>query len=621
MVIISAPTGSGKTTQLPQFLYTAGWAQAGQTIVCTQPRRVAAVTLAERVAQEVGSVMGDEVGYAIRFEDHTTPGRTRIKFTTDGALVRECLYDPLLSKYSVIMVDEVHERSVSTDILLGLLKKVLRRRPELRIVVSSATIDADLLAEYFRPPSSHGHQAAASTIHIPSRTFPVKTAYLSHPVENYVRASVETVLDIHRTQPPGDILIFLTGREEIEECLQMLSDYSQTPRHMVYLPLHAGLTMTEQSAIFRPVQPGQRKVIAATNVAETSVTVPGVRYIVDCGMVKLPTYDPFSGLSSLCRVPESQSSAAQRAGRAGRTAPGICYRLFPEEALAKMPPLTLPELARVDLSGPLMQLLALGVTNLVKFDYPPPPPPSALVVDGLNFLAALGAVDEYGRLTSPLGEQLAELALPPAMGKALLEAPRFGCLEQMLSIAAMASVSSPFLHHSLNTTAETRREALAEAHEERGKFAAAEGDWLTLLNVFTTFVHPRWGARSPSWAGRHRLNHRILSRAISIRAQLARTLSRLGIPCAPSPEAAVTNRPILPDQDQKEDDLHRRLRQCLTTGFFRNAARLLPNGTYSIARSHQVSRRPPLFACSSPPFLLSSSPGRTYPAYLAAVVF
>lgn len=595
VVIVSAPTGSGKTTQLPQYLYEAGWAQAGKQIVCTQPRRVAAVSIAARVAHEVGSVMGDEVGYAIRFEDNTTPERTRIKFTTDGALVRECLFDPLLREYSVILVDEVHERSANTDMLLGLLRKIRRRRPELRIIISSATMDADALAEYFRTPASASGSSKGEDdvgiVHVEGRTFPVDIAYVSQPVENYVRAAVETVLEIDRTGAAGDVLIFLTGRDEIQDCLQMLSNTPQG-RRMELLPLHAGLAMGEQAAIFHPAERGRRKIIASTNVAETSVTIDGVRFVVDSGMVKLSTYDPHSGLSSLTRVPASQASAAQRAGRAGRTAPGTCYRLYPEQALASMPPMTLPELARIDLSGSLLQLLALGVTNLVKFDWVPPPPPSALVVDGLDFLAALGAVDEHGRLTTSVGEQLAELSLPPAMGKALLASPRYGCTEQMLSIAAMSSVSSPFLGPGSSISG-LRRDAVAEANEERARFAAAEGDTLTLLNVFTAFVHPRHGDRSSSWAGRHRLNHRILSRAISIRTQLARTLTRLGITCAPSPEAAVTMRPLSvqtqahAQTDDGSSSLSRRIRQCLTEGLFRNAARLLPDGTYSSARSHQ----------------------------------
>ncbi|KAK0532280.1 hypothetical protein OC834_002666 [Tilletia horrida] len=585
VLIVIGQTGCGKTTQIPQYLHEAGWAPASSSlsIACTQPRRISAVSVASRVATEVGSVLGDEVGYTIRFEDLSHPTRTRIRYMTDGMLFRECMRDPLLSRYSVIMIDEAHERGAYTDLLLGVLKKIRRKRPALRIIISSATVDAQALLDYFNdePPHTHLKQAngqggdkeepIAAVLTLEGRTYPVEIAYLDRAVDNYVRAAAEAVWNIHMKEPQGDVLVFLTGREEIEECCQILADEALTlpsgsPK-LVLLPLHAGLSTEEQTAIFLRTPRGSRKVVIATNIAEASVTIDGIRFVVDCGFVKLKLFDPSTGMDALTPVPASLASLTQRAGRAGRTASGKCLRLFPESALDSLALTTPPELCRSDLAMPILQLKALGIENIVRhFEWLPPAPPSDMMRRALEFLGALGALDHWGRLTSPLGERMAEVPLEPMFAKVLLDSATFRCSAEILTIAAMTSVQNPFIIPD-----EGRSAAGAAGEIERRKFTAEEGDHLTYLNVYSAFINPRVGKQSAKWCARHRLNFKALSRAVSIRAQLEKYLLRWGL----DPKVSC------------EGDAGR-LRRCLVSGYFKNAAKMLPDGSYRSVRENAV---------------------------------
>lgn len=564
VLVVVGQTGSGKTTQIPQYLMEAGWASGGKQIAITQPRRISATSVAQRVAQEVGCVIGDEVGYTIRFEDLTDENRTRIKYCTDGILFRECMRDPLLSRYSVIMVDEAHERGAYTDMLLGLLKKILKRRPELRIIISSATIDAELFVNFFR---SSDNDEDVGSMTLQGRTFPVEVAYLDKPCRDYVDAAVDAVWNIHLTQPIGDILVFLTGREEIDRCLQAIADrLLDLPKGSLPLslcPLHAGLTIEEQTEVFKSTERGTRKCIVATNVAEASITIEGIRYVIDSGFVKMRLFHPQTGMDTLTVLPVSKASATQRAGRAGRTSSGKCLRLYTQEAFERMSPISSSEMTRTDLSNQILQLKALGIENLVKFDYLPPAPPSALLARGLESLAALGALDEWGRLTSPLGEQMAEMPLEPKMAKVLLESVKFRCTQEILSIAAMTSVSTPFIIPD-----EGRSAAGAQGELERRKFTAEEGDHLTLLNVFNAFTDSRIGKQSNKWCANHRLNFRVLSRAVNIRSQLEKFLSRFGITKG--------------GESCKGDIV--RLQKCLTSGYFSFAAKMQPDGSFKSVR-------------------------------------
>ncbi|KAK5129320.1 hypothetical protein LTR08_003600 [Meristemomyces frigidus] len=574
VTVLIGQTGSGKTTQLPQYLEQGGWCNDGKLIAATQPRRVAATTVAKRVAEEMRCQLGQEVGYSIRFED-VTSASTRIKFLTDGLLLREALVDPLLSRYSVIMVDEAHERSLSSDMLLGVLKKIRKRRPELRIVVSSATLQAEDFLRFFvvddaetAPSAAEPGGSIGRIISIEGRAFPVDIHYLTDSCDEYLERAVRTVFDIHASEPEGDILIFLTGREEIETAIEMIADRIPSLRNdadkLLPLPLYAGLTTEQQMYVFETAPENHRKLICATNIAEASVTIDGIAFVIDSGFVKLRAYNPVTAIETLTATPVSKASATQRAGRAGRTKAGKCYRLYTEAAFNKLEAATAPEIQRSNLAPTILQLKALGIDNIARFDFLTPPP-AELIVRALELLYSLGALDEYAKLTVPLGIRMAELALGPMLAKCLLSAPTFGCLSEMLTIAAMTSLQGNiwFSHDSKKAEETARR-----------KFAVEEGDHLTLLNVYQAFVTK--GKKEAKWCQQHYLNFKSMSRAVSIRNQLRRYLERFGIDVS---ESLATN-PTTASKAHDSQPLHERIRRCLTSGFFAHAARMQADGTF-----------------------------------------
>ncbi|KAJ5546912.1 hypothetical protein N7494_004497 [Penicillium frequentans] len=571
VTIVVGQTGSGKTTQLPQYLDQAGWCEDGKVIAVTQPRRVAATTVATRVAEEMHCKVGEEVGYSIRFEDLTSAA-TRVKFLTDGMLLREALVDPLLSRYSVIMVDEAHERSLSTDVLLGVLKKILKKRPELRVIISSATLQAEEFLKFFAgeeyqpdaEPADLGGKVGR-IISIEGRMYPVDTLFLENPAEDYVERAVKTVFDIHTQEAEGDVLIFLTGREEIDRAIQLISEraaslHPKSPS-LLSLPLYAGLTTEQQMYVFEPAPENTRKVIVSTNIAEASVTIDGIVYVIDCGFAKLRAYNPSSGIETLTAVPISKASATQRAGRAGRTRPGKCFRLYTQQTYGQLPEATVPEIQRANLAPIVMQLKALGIDNIVRFDFLTSPP-AELVIRAFELLFSLGAVDDHAKLTKPLGMRMAELAVDPMMAKVLLAAPAFKCLSEMLSIAAMVSLQGTvWVQHSDNKKA-------AESH--RRKFAVEEGDHLTYLNVYQAFVTK--GKKDSKWCRDNLLNYRALLRAVSVRGQLKRYLERFGIQV----DETLSSHQQTVDPSRQPEQIQR----CLTTGYFAHAAKMQPDGTF-----------------------------------------
>ncbi|TVY82252.1 putative ATP-dependent RNA helicase DHX35 [Lachnellula suecica] len=598
VTIVVGHTGSGKTTQIPQYLEQAGWCADGKIIAVTQPRRVAATTVAIRVAEEVGCKVGEEVGYSIRFED-VTSASTRIKFLTDGLLLREALVDPLLSRYSVIMVDEAHERSLSTDVLLGVLKKILKRRPnDLRIIISSATLQAedflkffagdldiqpkpvvqaavsldDLVSQGSLAPSNAGDQLGGNIgriISLEGRTYPVDVLYLEAPAEDYVDKAVQTVFDIHTKEPEGDILVFLTGREEIDTAVQAISERAANlhPRAQTImpLPLYAGLSSEQQMYVFEEAPENTRKVIFATNIAEASITIEGIVYVVDTGFVKLRAFNPLTGIETLTATPISKASATQRAGRAGRTKTGKCYRLYTEATFQALEEATIPEIQRSNLAPVVLQLKALGIDNIVRFDFITSPP-AELIIRALELLYSLGALDDYAKLTRPLGMRMAELAVEPMMAKTLLSASSFGCLSEILTIAAMTSVGGNiWFHHD----GEKKRMETA-----RRKFAVEEGDHITLLNVYQAFITK--GRKETKFCHDNYINFKALTRAVSIRGQLKRYLERFGITVDETLSTNANLQPLAvggPDKGEK-------IRRCLTTGFFAHAAKMQPDGTF-----------------------------------------
>ncbi|KAL8288088.1 hypothetical protein RB597_000263 [Gaeumannomyces tritici] len=570
VTIVVGQTGSGKSTQIPQFLENAGWCIDGKVIAVTQPRRIAAINVALRVAEEFGCEVGKEVGYSIRFEDLTSD-TTKIKFMTDGLLIREALVDPLLSRYSVVMVDEAHEQTISTDILLGLLKKIRKRRPELRIIVSSATLQAEAFLDFFSGTAaeSSGKEKndgkVGTIVSLEGRTYPIDILYLETPAEDYLEKAIATVFEIHEKEPDGDILVFLTGREEIDTAVEAVSERAgQLPSSghgLLALPLYAGLSMDQQIYVFDEAPENTRKVIFSTNIAEASVTIGRIVYVVDCGYVKLRAYDPRTGIETLTAVPVSKAAASQRAGRAGRTKPGKCFRLYSEEAYLSLADANIPEIQRSNLAPFILQLKALGIDDVLHFDYLSAPP-AELMTKALELLFSLGALDDYAKLTKPLGMRMAELATEPMMAKTLLSAAEFGCVSEILTIAAMTSVGgNVWVQHD----GEKKR-----LESTRRRFAAEEGDHLTLLNVYQAFVSK--GRKDAQFCHENLLNFKTMSRAVSIRAQLKRYLERFGI----NVEESLAPKPAADDPSTKAEQV----RRCLTTGYFAQAARMQADGSF-----------------------------------------
>ncbi|KAM5582342.1 putative pre-mRNA-splicing factor ATP-dependent RNA helicase DEAH5 [Rosa sericea] len=500
VLIVIGETGSGKTTQLTQYLAEAGYTTKGR-IGCTQPRRVAAMSVAKRVAEEVGCRLGEEVGYAIRFEDCTGPD-TVIKYMTDGMLLREILMDENLSQYSVIMLDEAHERTIHTDVLFGLLKQLVKRRPDLRLIVTSATLDAEKFSGYF---------FNCKLLSVPGRTFPYNVLYVKEPESDYLDAALITVLQIHLQEPEGDILLFLTGQEEIDFACQILYErmkaLGKDVPELIILPVYSALPSEMQSRIFDPAPPGKRKVVVATNIAEASLTIDGIFYVIDPGFAKQNVYNPKLGLDSLVITPISQASAKQRAGRAGRTGPGKCYRLYTESAFRnEMPPTTIPEIQRTNLGSTVLAMKAMGINDLLSFDFMDPPAPQALI-SAMEQLYSLGALDEEGFLTR-LGRKMSEFPLDPPLSKMLLASVDLRCSDEILTIIAMIQTGNVFYRP---------REKQDRADQKRAKFFQPEGDHLTLLEVYKAWKKTNFSA---PWCFDNFLQSRSLRRAQDVRKQL-----------------------------------------------------------------------------------------------------
>lgn len=541
VVVVVGETGSGKTTQLAQFLYEDGYCAHG-IIGCTQPRRVAAMSVAKRVSEEMECKLGGLVGYAIRFEDCTS-AETKIKYMTDGVLQRESLNEGDLDRYSVIILDEAHERSLSTDVLMGLLKKILSRRRDLKLIVTSATMNAEKFSAFY---------GNSPTYTIPGRTFPVEIFHSKSPCDDYVDAAVKQVLQIHLSLPPGDILVFMTGQEDIEVTCQVveerLSQLDQPPP-LAVLPIYSQMPADLQARIFEPTADGRRKVIVATNIAETSLTVDGILYVVDAGYSKLKVYNPKVGMDSLQITPVSQANANQRTGRAGRTGSGYCYRLYTEMAYRNdMFPNTIPEIQRTNLANTVLLLKSLGVKNLLEFDFMDPPP-QANIINSMYQLWVLGALDNVGDLT-PIGRKMSEFPMEPSMAKMLIASVEYKCSAEMLTIVSMLSVPSVFYRP---------KERMEEADAAREKFNVPESDHLTLLNVFN-----QWKGHGfrDEWASRHFLHPKLLRKAREVRAQLEDIMKFQKMEII----SAGTDFDVI--------------RKAITAGYFHQAARVKGIGEY-----------------------------------------
>lgn len=555
VLIIVGETGSGKTTQIPQYLHEAGYTNDGMKIGCTQPRRVAAMSVASRVAEEMGVKVGNEVGYAIRFEDNTSD-KTILKYMTDGMLLRELLTEPDLGQYSALMIDEAHERTVPTDIACGLLKDIAKARPDLKLLISSATMDAQKFQKYFDD---------APIFNIPGRRYPVDIHYTSQPEANYLAAAITTVFQIHVTQGRGDILVFLTGQEEIEAADQSLQETarklgSKIPE-MIICPIYANLPSELQTKIFEPTPPGARKVVLATNIAETSLTIDGIVYVIDPGFVKENVFNPRTGMESLVVTPCSRASANQRAGRAGRVGPGKCFRLYTKWAYHnELEESTTPEIQRTNLSSVILMLKSLGIDQLLEFDFMDPPP-AETIIRALEQLYALGALNDRGELTK-IGRQMAEFPTDPMLAKAILAADKYGCVEEVLSIVSMLGEASALFFRP--------KDKKIHADSARGRFTIKDGgDHLTLLNIWNQWVDSDF---SYVWSRENFLQQRSLTRARDVRDQLAKLCDRVEVTVS---TCGSTN--LVPIQ------------KAITAGFFPNAARLQRGGdSYRTVKNGQT---------------------------------
>ncbi|KAF3777656.1 putative pre-mRNA-splicing factor ATP-dependent RNA helicase [Nymphaea thermarum] len=561
-LVLVGETGSGKTTQIPQFVVEAGYTSNRKQIACTQPRRVAAMSVSRRVAEEMDVTIGEEVGYSIRFEDCSGP-KTILKYLTDGMLLREAMTDPLLERYRVIILDEAHERTLATDVLFGLLKEVLKNRADLKLVVMSATLEAEKFQGYFN---------GAPLMKVPGRLHPVEIFYTQEPERDYLDAAIRTCVQIHMCESTGDILVFLTGEEEIEDACRRLNKEINNLGDQVgpvkVVPLYSTLPPAMQQKIFEPAPPALkeggpagRKIVVSTNIAETSLTIDGIVYVIDPGFAKQKVYNPRVRVESLLVSPISKASAHQRAGRAGRTQPGKCFRLYTERSFQDdLQPQTYPEILRSNLANVVLTLKKLGIDDLVHFDFMDPPAPETLM-RALELLNYLGALDDEGNLTK-LGEIMSEFPLDPQMSKMLVVSPEFNCSNEILSVSAMLSVPNCFIRP---------RDAQKAADEAKARFGHVDGDHLTLLNVYHAY---KQNDEDSTWCYENFVNHRAMKAADNVRQQLVRIMARYNLK--------------LCSTDFNSRDYYVNIRKAMLAGYFMQVAHLERTGHYLTVKDNQV---------------------------------
>lgn len=498
VTVILGATGSGKTTQIPIMLYKAGFAKEG-VIGVTQPRKIAATAIAEYVAEQLGSVLGKVVGYKVRF-DNLTERQTAIKFVTNGVLLREIQNDPQLTKYSVIVIDEAHERSLEIDLLLGLIKNLLKKRNDLKLVITSATINAEKFLNYFKNGSD------VPVVLVGGRMYPVEVKYLDwNPYgHEIVSAAVEMVASIHASNDPGDVLVFMTGRDDISAVVKNLTVRLDT--NAVVMPLHGGMEATAYKAVFQPHK-GKRKIIVATNIAETSLTIDGIRFVVDSGLIKQQHFDFQTGMVSLDIVEHSMAGCEQRKGRAGRTQPGVCYCLYSKKSLQSRSLFTLPEIQRMSLSKAVLIMESMGIGDVEHFDLIDPPGFKAFK-EAYQVLIILGANDFRTKKITGLGRKMSELPLEPCIARMLIEAEKYRCVKSIAAFAAFQSVPHVFMRPR------GKEEVADRTHQQ---FMHPKSDALTLITVWNRYVA---NGRKKDWCYKHFLNSHALEEVELIYSQL-----------------------------------------------------------------------------------------------------
>ncbi|KAK0195247.1 ATP-dependent RNA helicase Prh1 [Armillaria mellea] len=567
VTVLIGETGSGKTTQVPQYILESGLAGDG-LIAVTQPRRVAATSLATRVALEQNTTVGRLVGYSVRFDERSSPS-TRIKYLTDGMIVRELLADPLLTRYSVVIVDEAHERTLRTDLLLSHLKSIQKQRVsspnskgkgkeretsgnKLKIVIMSATLDAEKFSKYF---------AEAKILYVKGRQHPVKIYHSATDQMDYLDAALRTFFQIHMDQPPGDVLVFLPGQEDIESLEKSIQSLNRRlpPGRMEVLvcSMYAAQAPGQNAKAFSPSPANTRKCILATNIAETSITIPGVKYVIDTGKCKEKRYltgDTGGGLDTLLTRDITQSSAMQRTGRAGREGTGHCYRLYTEASFKNMPLSAEPEILRCGLTSSLLQLRCIG-QELESLDLMDRPDEDSIKA-AFKTLFIIDGIDKKKELTQ-IGRRMAAFPLEPIHARAILASKDYGCTSEILSIISILSASS-----KLYIDNSEQRETIIDS---RRKFRHPSGDHLTLLNIAHAYDEISASENKISrkeWCKRQFLNERTLLEAKEIRAQLKQVCVRVDM----DPNASCGDEePIL---------------KSLGHGLVQNSAFLQPDGSY-----------------------------------------
>ncbi|XP_036613964.1 probable ATP-dependent RNA helicase DHX40 isoform X1 [Trichosurus vulpecula] len=575
-LIVTGRTGSGKTTQLPKYLYEAGFSKHG-TIGVTQPRKVAAISVAQRVAEEMNCSLGSLVGYQVRFDDCSSQD-TAIKYMTDGCLLRHMMVDPDLTKFSVIILDEAHERTLTTDILFGLLKKLFQekspnRKEHLKVVVMSATIELVGLSAFF---------GNCPVVDIPGKIFPVKEIFcnLIGPKDkensSYVNAVVKVTIEIHLNESAGDILVFLTGQSEIERTCELLFQKAESIDYqydvqdhsidgLLILPLYGAMPTEQQRRIFLPPPPGIRKCVVSTNISATSLTIDGIRYVVDGGFVKQLNHNPRLGLDMLEVVPISKSEAMQRTGRAGRTSSGTCFRIYNQDFWDQcMPDYMIPEIKRTSLTSVILTLKCLAIHDVIRFPYLERPD-EKLILEALKHLYQCDAIDRSGHVTK-LGLSMAEFPLSPNLTRAILKAASLDCEDLLLPIAAMLSVESVFIRPG---EAEKQEEAELR-HQELSSQAGGFNDFATLAIIFEQCK----SSPSPSaWCQKHWIHWRCLQSAFRVEGQLREIIRKL------------KQQPDFP-RESFDGPRQEILRRCLCTGYFTNVARRSVGRTFCTMDGH-----------------------------------
>lgn len=565
VVIISGETGCGKSTQLPKMCLEAGRGISGK-IACTQPRRLAAMTVAMRIAEELGQPLGKAVGYKIRFQDRTSPD-AYIKILTDGMLLAETHGDRLLTEYDTIIIDEAHERSLNIDFLIGMCRQLLEKRPELKLIITSATLELEKFAGAFNHPP---------VFKVSGRLYPVEVMYfdegkLSARKEetDYVELAVEAVDFLKREKPPGDILVFMPTEHDIMETCQKLQGRKYDS---VILPLFARLPSHQQKQIY---ETRNNKIVVATNVAETSLTIPGIRYVVDTGLARLSMYQPSSGIHSLPILPISKASAEQRKGRCGRVSAGLCLRLYSKDDFLSRPDHTPPEILRSNLAEVILRMLDLELGEPQKFPFLDPPPTRGLQ-DGYRTLIELGAVEktESGYQLTRLGRKMARLPLDPRLSRMLLEAETRGCLEDVIIIASALSIQDPRLRPP---------DRAADADRVQSVFQDNESDFLTFLNLWQAMKSASSGDSGGSglkkFARDYFLSYNRLREWQFTRDQIAEILEEQKIRYSPAKDSSRPSAPA-----ERYTSIHK----SILSGLISHMAAHKEKNIYEVARGHEA---------------------------------